>query len=154
TSPRAWARAMIPVTISMTLVTTSSCQMRARSGKFLDSPITILAIAGTRPRAIIRPARDRISPSRQVAPPARAVRDLWQPEDRAPPRSIQAAGFSAAVRGHAEEHAARVRDHAAGIPPVTGAVEAVKHGQGPRWGQIEHRAVPVGPALGSRADEI
>ena len=38
TSPRAWARAMIPVTIPMTLATTSSCQMRARSGKVRDSP--------------------------------------------------------------------------------------------------------------------
>ena len=39
------SRAMIPVTIPITLATTSSCQMRARSGKFRDSPITILAIA-------------------------------------------------------------------------------------------------------------
>jgi hypothetical protein len=34
------------------------CQMRARSGKFRDSPITILAIAGTRPPSIIAAARD------------------------------------------------------------------------------------------------
>ena len=55
---------------------TSSCQMRARSGKFRDSPITTLQIAGTLPPFIIPAARDRSLGASSATGPAEASAGL------------------------------------------------------------------------------
>jgi hypothetical protein len=59
-------------TVRITGATTSSCQMPARSGNLRDSPITILAIAGSRPPLIIAAARDRSMGASSAKGPSKA----------------------------------------------------------------------------------